>query len=270
MLLLICLSFSICRLYPQESTPVTFNTKVLYSVFFALDSTDLSNTIEEDCYLFINNDMSLFESTKSYSSNEPETQVIFKRAKNQFKYLTWSIVKDDKDNMITHDWYLGSIGEDINKYYNYPETATDFDWVLHSDTARIGGLLCQKATLNFGKRKWVAWFTPEIPIDDGPYKFKGLPGLIIKINDDKNHWNFEVKQIKNSPQGFIVNTDFHQSEKIRNKALFFKQKKYLNENYLQIKEGAGNFRLDTENRALFQSRLNEKNKKENNWIEPYP
>lgn len=63
-------------------------------------------------------------------------------------------------------------------------------WVLTSETSFIQGYNCQKATLNFGKRQWEAWFTKEIPIQNGPYIFGNLPGLIIKMNDSENHHNF--------------------------------------------------------------------------------
>ncbi|MGC3977437.1 MAG: GLPGLI family protein [Paludibacteraceae bacterium] len=41
-----------------------------------------------------------------------------------------------------------------------------------------------------------AWFTPEIPIKEGPYKFSSLPGLILKISDDKNHYIFTCTGIR--------------------------------------------------------------------------
>lgn len=39
-------------------------------------------------------------------------------------------------------------------------------------------------------RKWTAWFSLDIPISDGPYKFRGLPGLIIFLYEDNNKHNF--------------------------------------------------------------------------------
>lgn len=57
------------------------------------------------------------------------------------------------------------------------------NWTIEDDTTNIGGYGCQKATLHFGGRNYEAWFTKEIQIKDGPYKFSGLPGLIIKIGD---------------------------------------------------------------------------------------
>lgn len=50
--------------------------------------------------------------------------------------------------------------------------------------------------MNFGGRIWTAWFAPEIKIADGPYKFSGLPGLILKLEDDKGDYRFSfVKKI---------------------------------------------------------------------------
>ena len=44
---------------------------------------------------------------------------------------------------------------------------------------------CHKATLTFGQRVYTAWYAPDIPIHYGPYKFEGLPGLIMQIEDSR-------------------------------------------------------------------------------------
>ena len=53
----------------------------------------------------------------------------------------------------------------------------------------------QKATTDFGGRKWTAWFTTEIPYSEGPYKFKGLPGLVVELSDSENNFQFELVKI---------------------------------------------------------------------------
>jgi GLPGLI family protein len=70
------------------------------------------------------------------------------------------------------------------------------DWKITNEKIKIGNFNCQKATTDYSGRKWTAWFTNEIPIQDGPYIFKGLPGLIIKISDDKQDYNFELGQVR--------------------------------------------------------------------------
>ncbi|MEY8760705.1 GLPGLI family protein [Chryseobacterium tongliaoense] len=57
------------------------------------------------------------------------------------------------------------------------------EWKILSDKQKIGEYNAQKATTSFGGREWTAWFTTDIPFQDGPYKFYGLPGLIVKIED---------------------------------------------------------------------------------------
>lgn len=57
------------------------------------------------------------------------------------------------------------------------------NWNILPETEKIGTYQAQKATANFGGRIWTAWFTTDLPFQDGPYKFHGLPGLIIKVED---------------------------------------------------------------------------------------
>ncbi|QOW11082.1 GLPGLI family protein [Kaistella flava (ex Peng et al. 2021)] len=68
-----------------------------------------------------------------------------------------------------------------------------FDWKIQSGKEKIGAYNTQKATTEYGGRKWTAWFTTDIPLQDGPYKFYGLPGLIVKVTDDANNYSWELK-----------------------------------------------------------------------------
>ena len=79
--------------------------------------------------------------------------------------------------------------------YLYKENLNLFDWKISGETDSLFGYKVQRATTCFGGREWIAWFAPEIPFNDGPYKFNGLPGLILKIHDTRNHYAFEVVSI---------------------------------------------------------------------------
>lgn len=70
---------------------------------------------------------------------------------------------------------------------------TKMNWKITEEKAKIGSYNTQKATADFGGRKWNAWFTSDIPLQDGPYKFHGLPGLIVKIEDDGQNYSWELK-----------------------------------------------------------------------------
>ena len=75
---------------------------------------------------------------------------------------------------------------------------------MSGDTATISGYKAQKATTDFGGRSWVAWFTPEVPYNDGPYKFRGLPGLIVKVHDTRNHYVFKLLSIEKPKDELMI------------------------------------------------------------------
>jgi len=77
------------------------------------------------------------------------------------------------------------------------DTEDKINWNLGSETKRFENYTLQKATATFGGRNWIAWFSKEIDISEGPYKFRGLPGMIFQIYDDKNNFDFTlVKSFK--------------------------------------------------------------------------
>ncbi len=57
------------------------------------------------------------------------------------------------------------------------------EWKILPEKQKIGTYQTQKAVASFGGREWTAWFTTDLPFQDGPYVFYGLPGLIVKLED---------------------------------------------------------------------------------------
>jgi GLPGLI family protein len=64
------------------------------------------------------------------------------------------------------------------------------DWKISNDTETFGGLHCQKATAHFKGRDYTAWFCPDLPLHVGPWKFNGLPGVIVQAYDVKKDVQF--------------------------------------------------------------------------------
>ena len=68
----------------------------------------------------------------------------------------------------------------------------------------IAGYECQQAFTSFGGRTWEAWFTRNIPLSEGPYKFYGLPGLIVKVRDTHDNYVFELLSFESNPKPFTI------------------------------------------------------------------
>ncbi len=70
------------------------------------------------------------------------------------------------------------------------------DWKTSGDTATFGGLHCQKATCHFKGRDYIAWFCPDLPVQIGPWKLNGLPGVIVDARDAKNEVVFQFDGVE--------------------------------------------------------------------------
>ena len=81
-----------------------------------------------------------------------------------------------------------------NSYYSepYPQMM----WELVDEHQGVMGYDCQKATCHWRGRDYVAWFAPSIPVRRGPWKFGGLPGLILKVYDTQRLYTFEATAIE--------------------------------------------------------------------------
>jgi GLPGLI family protein len=67
--------------------------------------------------------------------------------------------------------------------YVYEEDIPRISWNIREDsTVTVFGYTCHYASTTFRGRKWEVWYTPDIPLDLGPWKFCGLPGLILQAD----------------------------------------------------------------------------------------
>lgn len=99
----------------------------------------------------------------------------------------FEVYKNYPDKKIT----VTDLATKIGGTYKYEEEIPNQKWEITTDTLTILSYLCQKAITTFRGRTFEAWFTADIPINNGPYKFGGLPGLILKVSDHKQYFVFE-------------------------------------------------------------------------------
>lgn len=99
-------------------------------------------------------------------------------------------------------------------------------WNILPDTMTLMTYPCQKAVCHFKGRDYEAWFTPDIPRSEGPWKLYGLPGLILKVRDSEGHYTFECTAISNN-QGETITYGGKEFEPLSRKDLNKVYKRYV-------------------------------------------
>ncbi|MGI4870622.1 MAG: GLPGLI family protein [Janthinobacterium lividum] len=156
--------------------------------------------------------------------------------------------------------------------YTYQEPATLLTWAITPDKATVAGYACQRATTTLGGRTWEAWFTREVPLAEGPYKFYGLPGLIVKVNDTRNAYSFELVKLRQLPAPVAIAPPM--SAKTTSRAEFRQAKANHDRNGLAMLSGSGDSSTTTsisgsngETAADMQRMAQANAKKRNNPLE---
>jgi GLPGLI family protein len=90
---------------------------------------------------------------------------------------SYQIMKDKKGIVTVFD-YMSSMSPKLR----YEENLGKLNWQLEEGTDTIATYACQKATLTFRGRNYTAWFTPDVPVTEGPWKFSGLPAIFFYVD----------------------------------------------------------------------------------------
>lgn len=181
-----------------------------------------------------------------------------KRTKTEFGGI---IYKGFPENKLSYSYKI------LNDKLRYEEDLNLFNWEILPKNKEIKGFNAQKATTSFAGRSYIAWFTSEIPISDGPYKFNGLPGLIIKIADEEEYYIFELIGFK-SLKDPIFDTESGEEYLETDKSRFLEIKKEYNADPLAAMGRAGiTFGFEPGQREKLYKKHREKLKKENNPLE---
>lgn len=181
----------------QVILPSTYRVK--YNLIYQPDSTNSKRVASENFFLYLHTgESSMFGSEGRFKSDSvralikkgvlPENAQLDgqNRFKTNFKYF---VCKDyAKVETIVYE----SISTDR---FTYAAPST-FNWKIMAEQDSVAGYFCTKATANHAGRDYEAWFTTDIPISDGPYIFRGLPGLIVKLYDSRNHYVFMLQSFQ--------------------------------------------------------------------------
>jgi GLPGLI family protein len=96
-------------------------------------------------------------------------------------------------------------------------------WLFLKGDKKFNNMNCKKAQTTFRGRTYIAWYTLEIPVSIGPWKFSGLPGLILSIEDSEKVYKWEIKKIIYPYREKSLNLADNFSKRFKYKKVSFKE-----------------------------------------------
>ena len=201
---------------------------IRYEVDFILDSTNKADVKNEVHRLYTGSSVSYYASEASVLSDS-----IYQTLGNRYR----SAILGGTSSGPTSS-FIPTVYKDFNKekvwvtysilldHYLYQDSDMPIAWDITDEAKEIGQYTVQKATTSFGGRKFEAWFTPEVPIVDGPYVFSGLPGLIVELYDTNKDYHFNLASITSLKEPYEVEVT-GQNIKVSKEEIIKAYRKYL-------------------------------------------
>ena len=207
LILLALIAMVIPLMAQEEDTLCTARLMVMYELTYREDTNHLDFARTEQMMLLIGDDVSFFQSYTAYrvlkNLRRAMQDGVFAKQYNvkqedipRYQYKVYKNHPKGKVTMMDRVLMSGT--------FLYEEDYPCMTWEYTEDTATIAGHFTQKAVCDYGGRVWEAWFAPDLPFNDGPYKFCGLPGLIIKVADTQDHYRFEMLSAEIPEEMYIL------------------------------------------------------------------
>lgn len=246
----------------QVKYQVVYDAKYIHNIIKEKDDIDTLIT-KEQMILQIGNKYSAFYSYPIYQRDSLVSYNMSKGIDTNFSgtggTINWKVYKNYPEQGKTA--YLDFFAADR---YLCIEPIENIDWQLTEGTDTICGYPCHEAIAQFKGRTWKAWYVEDIPLDNGPWKLGGLPGLILKACDTENDYAFTAVGLT---QGKVSTPIYYKGktfEPIDRKSLTSLYKKYYadpigylyqNKKYANvvIKDDKGNILKHSKKAELYNS-----------------
>jgi GLPGLI family protein len=186
------LTYFVCLLSDQAP-----NYRAVYRLGYCPDSMNLSRKENERFILCIKQNQESFYASENYLKKDSVGALI-----EQGVLTENDIMADSRNRFRVFFPYFIHKKYDAHTFKAHELIALttftyavqpNLSWTFTAQKDTISGYACLKAVTSYAGRHYEAWFTPDIPVADGPYLFSGLPGLIIKLNDTRNHYVFTLE-----------------------------------------------------------------------------
>ena len=197
-------------LFCRAQEPILFH--ITYEFTHVRDLSDKEKLFTDNMILSVGKNSSRYISEKMYDqlqsrtdSKIPDNILITEKESGQRTVVSGSpLLIVDNDNVVVDEQILkdfttkklsvwGAMGP---KDYKTETNLQGIDWQIMNEQKTIGDYNCQKASGRYGGRTYEVWFTQDLPLQDGPWKLSGLPGLILEARDSRNEVAFIFKKIQ--------------------------------------------------------------------------
>lgn len=219
-------SFSLVAQMATKTEPLILGVEYLF--IHKYDKEDTTKRVESKMILLVSDKRSVFNH-ETYTSTEPypdfvlnappptaeQREAAMKRmAENANKVRKVTLEVNSK--FLVNEQYSFIPSENkmvmmsnlnINFDYKVELQNPEIDWEINNEVREIGGIRCQKATGFFKGRSYTGWFATSLPFPFGPWKLKGLPGLILEAADSTGDVQFLFKELLKSKEAEVLHYD---------------------------------------------------------------
>lgn len=162
--------------------------------------------IQKNYKLFIENDKSYFVSLDKIKKDSISNEIKNSNANALHSGFSFNIFKIFEIIEYQYSNQKINVYEFLVKNPMYYSEPLEIKWKLTNENKKIGDIKCQLAETKIYGRKWFAWYTMDFAFHEGPYKFKGLPGLILEVYDENKDFIFTTDRIYKGNDRYNLNT----------------------------------------------------------------
>ncbi len=204
LLTIFCALILTLSVYAQQSYSTLI--KVQYNFIHITDTTQRDKPYTEAMLLVVGKDASYYTSFDRIEQQVIQMLKIMEDRKNGIRGNQYPYSR-----ITTNGHYY--LFAKQNKFISYEPMTVNYlvegeieriDWKILKDTLNFSGIPAQKAAATYKGRNWIAWFAPELPFTNGPWKLNGLPGLIVEAYDDKKEVQFKFAGLEKVKPGDLA------------------------------------------------------------------
>lgn len=195
----------------SQSIKATYKSNATKSI--GKVSENLSNTIKPKTFTYsYSNKKSVYELIPVQKSSLDTSYIEHDGRKfetyNQVILPTVNITfKDLKNNILRKEYNVN------DKDFSAKDKLTDYEWTIIDEATTVLGYKCKKATTKKSLALVTAWYCEDIPINDGPGEFWGLPGLILKVELGE-YSTITLERIKISKENNEIQEPINKSQQL--------------------------------------------------------